>query len=229
MSQHKILIVEDDPAMLRGLKDNFSFKGFDVHTAVDGEIGLDLALQLNPDIILLDIMLPRVNGYEICSHVRATGLDMPIIMLTAKGQEDDIIRGLNLGADDYVTKPFSIGELMARVNAFLRRKQNASQIVAFDSFTLDQEARKLFQNGQEVELTPKEFGLLELFIQREGRALTRDVIINVVWGSNAFVTSRSIDRCVSTLRNKIETDPRRPKFIHTVRDFGYRFERPTEP
>ena len=227
MAGETILIIEDDPAMLRGLKDNFELRGYIPLTAVDGETGLDRALTSRPDLIVLDIMLPRLNGYEICEAVRSAELDMPIIMLTAKGQEEDIIRGLNLGADDYVTKPFGIKELMARVNAFLRRHRSQStDHETFGACTLDRTARKLYRDGAEVELTPKEFNLLELLIDRTGRALTRDTILNVVWGSSALVTSRSIDRCISTLRNKIEPDPHNPTFIQTVRDFGYRFEMP---
>ena len=227
MAGETILIIEDDPAMLRGLKDNFELRGYIPLTAVDGETGLDRALTSRPDLIVLDIMLPRLNGYEICEAVRSAELDMPIIMLTAKGQEEDIIRGLNLGADDYVTKPFGIKELMARVNAFLRRQRSQStDHETFGACTLDRTARKLYRDGAEVELTPKEFNLLELLIDRTGRALTRDTILNVVWGSSALVTSRSIDRCISTLRNKIEPDPHNPTFIQTVRDFGYRFEMP---
>lgn len=228
MEGKTILIVEDDPVMLRGLKDNFQFKGYEVHTAADGDEGLNLALKIRPDLILLDIMLPKVNGYEICAHVREAGHDMPIIMLTAKGQEEDIVRGLNLGADDYVTKPFGIRELLARVQAFLRRRHTHTEPLIFGACTLDFRAHKLYQNEQEIELTPKEFGLLELFVNRPNRALTRETIMNMVWGSSSFVSTRSIDRCVSTLRNKIEPDPHRPRYIHTVRDFGYRFDLPIE-
>jgi len=219
------LIIEDDPAMLRGLKDNFEFKGYCVLTAADGEEGLNLAINKKPDLILLDIMLPKINGYEICRLVRQEKLDMPIIMLTAKGEESDIVLGLNLGADDYVTKPFSIKELLARVAAFLRRsKQTEQDIYEFADFRLDIPARKFTRKGKEIELSPKEFRLMELFVKRIGRALTRDEILNAVWGYDCIVTPRSIDRFVATLRNKIERDPHNPVFIHTIREVGYKFE-----
>lgn len=193
--------------------------------ASDGEKGLEATLSLKPDLIVLDIMLPKVNGYEICRLVRKEGMDVPIIMLTAKGQEQDIILGLNLGADDYVTKPFSIKQLLARANAFLRRKrQSAIKVYKFGPFALDLASRRLTQNENEILLTPKEFGLLELFLRRRERALTRDEIIKNVWGYDVFVTSQSVDRCVNTLRTKIEADPANPHFIQTVRPIGYRFE-----
>ncbi len=224
MSQ-RILIVEDEPALLRGLKDNFQSLGFEVLTAPDGEAGLKAALERNPAPILLDIMLPRVNGYEICRAVRQQGLEMPILMLTAKGQEEDIVLGLNLGADDYIAKPFRLAELIARVNAFLRRSRTQkSATTRFGEFELNVAAHKLFRNGQEVELTPKEFRLLAYFVSRSGCALTRDDILNAVWGNSVMVTPRSIDRCVATLRTKIEPDPGSPAYIQTIRDIGYRFE-----
>jgi len=220
-----VLIVEDDPTMLRGLKDNFEFKGYKVLTASDGEKGLDAALNAKPDLILLDIMLPKINGYEICRLIREQKLDMPIIMLTAKGEESDIVLGLNLGADDYVTKPFSIKELLARAAAFLRRnKKEVNNTYEFGPFCLDLSARRLMKKGKEIELSPKEFDLLAFFIKKQGRALTRDEILNAVWGYDCIVTPRSIDRFVTTLRDKIEPDPARPVFIHTIRQIGYRFE-----
>lgn len=226
MSAHRILIVEDDPALLRGLKDNFEAQGYQVRTANDGQKALAALAQEPPDLLLLDLMLPKVNGYEVCKSVRARRLDLPIIMLTAKGQEDDIVRGLELGADDYVTKPFGIRELLARVKAFLRRKPAEADAIQFGAFRLDRAAHKLFQNDLEVELTGKEFRLLEFFLQRPGRALTRDGILDAVWGDEVIVTDRSVDRCVTTLRAKIETDPHEPMFIRTIRDIGYRFEMP---
>ncbi len=225
-----ILIVEDDPSMLTGLKDNFQFKGYKVLTATDGEKGLEAALNAKPDLILLDVMLPKINGYEICRLIRAEGLDMPVIMLTAKGEESDVVLGLNIGADDYVTKPFSINELLARSAAFLRRtKMNAEdEVVEFGDYRLDLGARRLTHNGEEIELSPKEFNLLAYFTERRGRALTRDDILNAVWGYDCIVTSRSVDRFVTTLRNKIEPDPATPVFIHTVRQVGYRFDPPQD-
>jgi DNA-binding response OmpR family regulator len=220
VSGSRILIVEDEPALVRGLKDAFESKGFEVLTAQDGAAGIRLALEASPDLILLDIMLPRVNGYEICRMVRERGIETPILMLTAKGQEEDIILGLNLGADDYIAKPFRIGELIARVNAFLRRaKAKQAEVFRFGDLELNLPAHKLFRKGREVEVTPKEFRLLAYFVSRRGRALARNDILNAVWGHSIIVTSRSIDRCVATLRAKIG-----PAYIETIRDIGYRFE-----
>jgi len=224
-----ILIIEDDATMLRGLKDNLEFKGYRVLTATDGEQGLEAALSHKPDLIVLDIMLPKINGYEVCRLIRKEDLEMPIIMLTAKGEESDIVLGLNLGADDYVTKPFSIKELLARTAAFLRRsKQTDEDIYEFADYRLDIPARKLTRAGSEVKLSPKEFNLLELFLKKPGRALTRDDILNAVWGYDCYVGPRSIDRFVTTLRNKIEPDPHNPTFIHTIREIGYKFEPPEQ-
>ena len=225
MKGSRILIIEDEPALLRGLGDTFVSKGCEVVTAADGRSGLSLAIDSAPDLILLDIMLPRVNGYEICRAVREHGLTMPIVMLTAKGQEEDIVLGLNLGADDYVTKPFRIRELVARANAFLRRaKSGQTAAIRFGDFELNVAARKLFRDGREIELTAKEFGLLSYFATRPGRALARNNVLDNVWGRSVIVTPRSIDRCVATLRAKIEPDPHNPTFIQTIRDIGYRFE-----
>ncbi len=225
MNGSRILIIEDEPALLRGLKDAFAAKGCEVVTAMEGEAGLNLALSAQPDLVLLDIMLPKVNGYEVCREIRGQGLQMPIIMLTAKGQEEDIVLGLNLGADDYVTKPFKIRELLARVNAFLRRSQaKPTDVYRFGDYQLNLASHKLFRDDKEIELTAKEFRLLEYFTTRPGRALTRRDILNTVWGNSVMVTPRSVDRCVTTLRGKIETDPANPTFIQTIRDIGYRFE-----
>jgi DNA-binding response OmpR family regulator len=223
MTAKRILIIEDDAALLRGLKDNFLAQGYEVHTANNGQRGLDALLNDPPDLVLLDLMLPRLNGYEICRTARARKLGMPILMLTAKGQEEDIVRGLELGADDYVTKPFGIRELLARVKALLRRSPESDE-VEFGKFRLDRAAHKLFKGGDEVVLTSKEFRLLDFFVKHAGRALTRDTILDGVWGNDMIVTDRSVDRCITTLRGKIEADPRNPVFIRTIRDIGYRFE-----
>lgn len=221
---HKILLVEDDAALMRGLRDNYLDAGFDVLSAANGEDGLDLAMSEAPDLIVLDIMLPRLNGYEVCEAIRREGYDMPIIMLTAQGQEVDIIRGLNVGADDYVTKPFSVSELLARTKAFLRRHRLADT-AAFDfgSCRLDRSSHQFFREGIEIVLTGKEYRLLEYFLENRGKALTRQNIMNHVWGSTILVTQRSVDRCVTTLRQKVEKNPGAPTFIKTIRDVGYRF------
>jgi DNA-binding response OmpR family regulator len=220
-----ILIIEDDPAMLRGLKDNFEYEGYRVQTASDGDAGLKAALALQPDLIILDLMLPKVNGYEICRLIRKEGLEMPIIMLTAKGQEEDIIRGLELGADDYLTKPFSIRELLARAAAFLRRRTAGTrEVYGFGECELNLVSHKLLRGGREVPLTAKEFRMLEYFVQHPGRAMTRNELLNAVWGRSVIVTARSVDRCVTTLRGKIELDAPHPRHVITIRDIGYRFD-----
>jgi DNA-binding response OmpR family regulator len=218
-----VLIIEDDAALLRGLKDNFENEGYEVRTANNGRKGLEMLVRQPPHLVLLDIMLPGANGYEICREARCRKLQMPIIMLTARGQEEDIVKGLDLGADDYVTKPFSIRELLARAKAFLRR-QPAAGAYEFGECKLDCVSHKLFRDGQEVDLTAKEFKLLEFLARRPGRALTRESILDGVWGGDVIVTDRSVDRCVTTLRSKIESDPRNPAFIQTIREIGYRFE-----
>jgi len=227
MNGQSILIIEDDPALLRGLTDNFRAQGYDVRTASDGNAGLAAVLGEPPDLVLLDIMLPKLNGYEICRRVRERNHEMPIIMLTAKGQEEEIVRGLELGADDYVTKPFSIRELIARVKALLRRRGADDESVhQIGDAKLDLVSHKLTRGGEEIPLTTKEYRLLEYFVCRPNRALARSDIIDHVWGRSVIVTSRSVDRCITTLRGKIEVDPRKPTFIRTIRDVGYRFELP---
>lgn len=225
MKDALVLIVEDDAAMLRGLKDNFEFDGYRVLTATDGEAGLDAAMKAKPDLLVLDLMLPKVNGYEICRHLRESGLEMPILMLTAKGQESDIVLGLKLGADDYMTKPFSIRELLARAEALLRRGQRTvpEEVHTFGDCRLDVKARSLSRSGREVPLSPKEFELLQFLVSNTGRALSRETIMNSVWGYDCLVTPRSIDRFINALRNKIEENPADPQLIKTVREFGYKF------
>ena len=224
MTTARILLVEDEPALARGLSDTLRANGFDVTVAADGERGLDAAVNGHADLILLDVMLPKINGYEICRAVRAQGIDVPILMLTARGREQDVILGLNLGADDYITKPFRVGELVARARAFLRRRGPALTRFRFGDCEVDLSARKVVRGGAEVDLTAKEFALLAYFGARPGCALSRDVILNAVWGNAVFVTPRSIDRCVATLRAKVEANPHEPIYIQTIRDIGYRFE-----
>jgi DNA-binding response OmpR family regulator len=224
VSEGRLLLVEDEPALARGLSDTLRAQGFEVHVAADGERGLDTALRLRPDLILLDIMLPKMNGFEVCRSVRDQGLDVPIVMLTAKGQEEDIILGLNLGADDYITKPFRVGELIARARALLRRRGADRTVQRFGSCEIDMGARKVLRDGLPIDLTAREFALLAYFASRPGRALARDTILNAVWGASVFVTPRSIDRCVATLRAKVEPDPHNPIYIQTIREIGYRFE-----
>ena len=223
--KRRLLIIEDEPALSRGLSDLFRGQGFDVVAAADGRAGLDAALDGSADLILLDIMLPHVNGFEICQVVREHGIETPIVMLTAKGQESDVVTGLKLGADDYVTKPFRANELVARVQAFLRRRATHDEPVhQFGDCEVNLRARSVMRKGKPVTLTAKEFELLAYFLRRPGCALSRDTILDAVWGNAVFVLPRSIDRCVTTLRGKLEEDSRKPRYIHTIRDIGYRFE-----
>lgn len=224
MASESILIIEDDQTLSRVLKDAFTRRAYRVTTAADGEQGLDLALNLKPDLIILDIMLPKIDGYEICRMIREEKLETPILILTAKSQESDIVLGLDIGADDYVTKPFSTRELLARANALLRRLHDSDQPVRrFGPFELDLTSHRLTRGEEEIPLTPKEFQMLELFAQKPGRAFSREEILRRVWGYSILVTSRSVDRCVNTLRTKIEADPQKPCYIQTVREIGYRF------
>lgn len=220
-----VLIVEDSTALRRGLVDNFRDAGYDVREADDGPSGLAQALDAPPDLAILDVMLPRLNGFEICRRVRAAGQAFPILMLTVKDDETDIVLGLNLGADDYVTKPFSVQELLARAAALLRRaRQPEEQVVRFGPFELRRAARQLVRGDEEIRLTPTEYRALDLLIRRRGRALTRDQILDAAWNGDLLVSPRSVDRCITTLRQKLEADPRRPAYIQTVREVGYRFQ-----
>ncbi len=219
-----VLIIEDDRVLQRGLQDNFSDAGYRVRVAFDGNTGLQLAVASPPDLIVLDIMLPEMNGYHVCREIRRKGLDSHVIMLTAKGQEDDVVRGLEIGADDYMTKPFSIRELMARAERLVQRRRT-EQIdhITFGDWELDLSACRLMRAAQEIPLTNKEFGLLKYFLQHRGQARTRQQILDRVWGDPFIVSGRSVDRCVTTLRHKIEPDVQNPTWIQTVRDIGYRF------
>ncbi len=223
--QHTILIVEDDPSILFGLRDNFQLAGYRVLSSIDGTLGLELAIKESPDIIILDVMLPGTNGFDVLAAIRKRELDMPVIILTARGQDAEVVKGLNLGADDYLTKPFSIQALLARVRNFLRRyRKPEAELVKFGGFELNKGARQLTRNGREIELTPKEYGLLDYLLANIGRALTREQILTHVWGDEQSVTGRSVDRCVVSLRAKIEDTPARPAMLHTVQKVGYRFE-----
>ena len=203
--KERLLLIEDEPALRRGLTDVFASEGFEVIVAEDGVRGLEAALTESPDLIVLDIMLPGMNGFEICQTVRERGMEAPILMLTARGQEQDIVQGLTLGADDYVTKPFRVGELVARAHAFMRRRRAAAAVVhRFGDCEVDLRARTVTRGGRPVALTAREFRLLAYFLRRPGCALSRDTILDAVWGSSVFVLPRSIDRCVTTLRAKID-------------------------
>jgi DNA-binding response OmpR family regulator len=222
----KILVIEDDISILRGLKDNLEFEGFGVLTETNGEKGLKLALKKKTDLILLDIMLPGMNGYEICRKLKKEKPDLPIIMITARGSEMDKVSGLDTGADDYVTKPFSITELMARIRAVIRRTAVVYDIpdeYYFGNVKLDFKKYKAFRDNKEIHLSSKEFAIMEYFIRHEGEAVHRHDLLNEVWGYEALPTTRTIDNFILDLRKKLEEDPSKPKYIESVRDIGYRF------
>jgi len=225
-SKAKILVVEDDVAIAFGLQKNLKFEGYDVLVATDGESGLERAVNDRPDLIVLDIMLPKVNGFEICETLRKKGIDIPVIFLTAKAQESDKILGLDMGGDDYITKPFSVRELLARVKTILRRvKGDEPDLFTFGDVEVNFSAQTVKLRGQDVSLTSKEFELLRFLVQSEARVLPRDTILNKVWGYDYYGTSRTIDNFINRLRQKIEDDVDNPRHILTVRGVGYKFQR----
>lgn len=222
----KILIIEDEPNMILGLKDSLEYEGYEVLAARDGEDGLMKASSAKPDLILLDVMLPLISGLDVCRDLRERGIETPIIMLTARSQEIDKVVGLEIGADDYVTKPFSIKELLARIRAHLRRA--AKRVVAIEAFTfgeveLDFKKYRASKRGRELDLSAREFDILRYLIQRQGEIVTRDQLLDEVWGYNNNPISRTIDNHIAKLRQKIEDDPSTPQHIITVHRVGYRF------
>jgi len=221
-----ILVIEDDPAIRLGLRKSLAFEGYRVLEAQDGEKGLELAFQKKPDLILLDLMLPRLNGYEFCRTLRKHDRKTPILILSAKDQEVDKVMGLDLGADDYVTKPFSTKELAARVKAALRRSQSgerAEGVFEADRIRVDFGGQSVSVDGRTTEVSTREFRLLRYLIENRGRVLSRDQILNQVWGFDYEGTARTIDNFINKLRSKIETDPAQPELILTVRGVGYKF------
>lgn len=224
---NRILIVEDDPAIRLGLKRSLEFEGFTVELARDGEEAVQRAFDVKPDLIVLDLMLPKLNGFEVCRTVRKYDAGIPVVILSAKGDEGDKVLGLELGADDYITKPFSIRELTARIKAALRRRKALEgEVETFDEegVKVDFGAFKMSVNGVDQELSSKEFHLLRYLIQNRGRVLSRDQILNKVWGYDYDGTPRTIDNFINKLRQKLEPDPLNPKWIQTVRGSGYRFK-----
>lgn len=224
----RILIIEDAPAIRMALEDDFKFEGYQVETAATGPEGLEKALDLDLDIIILDLMLPELNGLEICKELRRRDIGTPIIMLTAKSQEFDKVLGLELGADDYVTKPFSPFELQARVKALLRRselrdKQAASATIRIGPFELIPLKYLFTKNGQPVQLTTIEFDLMKMLMQHAGHVLRRDDILRRVWGEEVYVTRRTVDTHIANLRRKIEDDPEQSHWITGIRGAGYKF------
>lgn len=225
----KVLVVEDDASIRLGLEKNLSYEGYEVVTARDGEAGLAAAFSERPDVIVLDLMLPGVNGYEICRQVRKHDASVAVLILSAKGFEQDKVLGLDVGADDYVTKPFSVKEVLARVRALLRRKRALdveAEVYAFGRAEIDFTARVVRVGGDVVETSKKEFELLRLFVRNRGRVLSRDQILNHVWGYDYDGTPRTIDNFVQKLREKVEEDPDAPEHLRTVRGVGYLFEGP---
>jgi DNA-binding response OmpR family regulator len=223
----RILVVEDDAAILRGLKDNLEFEHYEVLTATDGEQGYALINEQKPDLVILDLMLPRMSGFEVCRKVREDGGGVPILILTARGEEVDKVFGLNIGADDYMTKPFSIRELLARIQAIFRRAANRRSgrlpdEIHFDLIAVDFlkfEARKA---GKTLDMSRKEFGVLRLLAARAGEVVTRDELLDGVWGYDRFPTTRTVDNHLALLRSKIEDDPAHPRYLITVRGVGYK-------
>jgi DNA-binding response OmpR family regulator len=222
----RILIVEDEPAMVAGLRDNFEYEGYDVISADDGVSGLERALVDDPDLVVLDVMMPRMSGLEVCKQVKAKRPSVPIIMLTARGQEIDKVVGLELGADDYVTKPFSIRELMARVKAVLRRvslQARPPDLYRFSDVEVDIRGNEVRRAGKSVELSAKEFALLAYFISHPAETLSRDRLLDAVWGYENYPNTRTVDTHIVRLRQKLEPDPEEPRFILTVHGSGYKF------
>jgi len=223
----KILIVEDDPGILLSLKDEFESEGYEISAAEDGEKGFKMAKQQKPDLIILDIMLPFQDGYEVCKRLRMEGDTTPIIMLTVKDKEIDRVLGLELGADDYVTKPFSLRELMARVKSVLRRTEERTKDLAtygFGQVELDFKKYEAKKKGKKLELTPLEFQMLKLFIQRKEQVVSRDDFLDKIWGEdNTYVSFRTVDSHIANIRKKIEDDPSNPKHIISIRGVGYKF------
>ncbi len=220
-----VLIIEDDPAILTGLEACFRAEHYEVHSEADGKRGYDQARKMNPDIIILDLMLPSKNGEEICRDLRANRVSSPILMLTSKSSETDKVLGLELGADDYMTKPFSVRELQARVKALLRRAPETREPEEFsiDSLWVNLRTREVRIEDHPVELTAREFEVLRFFIVHRNEVVTRDMLLDEVWGYEQFPTTRTVDNYILAIRKKIEPVPSDPKYIQTVHTAGYRF------
>ncbi len=223
----RIFIVEDEPNMLQGLKDNFEFEGYEVHTSNNGKEALELILQQPFNLIILDIMLPGISGLDICKEVRSKKITTPIIMLTAKGEELDKVLGLEFGADDYITKPFSLRELLARVKALLRRAgsfnaNTSPQIISIGRLSIDFDKFQAYNNDVEIKLTHKEFEILKHLWKNKNMVISRDQLITEIWGYDYEPTHRTIDNFILKLRNKIEEEPSSPRILLTVHGIGYK-------
>lgn len=224
--QATILVVEDDDSLMLGLEENLKAEGYRVLKAADGKEGLERALEERPDLIILDLMLPEMSGYQVCRTLREQRIAIPIVMLTARTEEFDKLLGFESGADDYVTKPFSIRELLARVKAVLRREEGraaAPATYAFGEFTVDTGARTLSARGRDIQVTRTEFDLLVYFLTHRGVALPREDIMRDVWNMKYLSSQRSLDSFVASLRAKIEKNPGKPEWILTVHGVGYKF------
>ncbi|HYK90147.1 MAG TPA: response regulator transcription factor [Acidobacteriota bacterium] len=222
----RILIIEDEPAMVAGLRDNFEYEGYEVISAGDGEAGLDRVLADDPGLVVLDVMMPRLSGLEVCKRIKAKRPSVPIIMLTARGQEIDKVVGLELGADDYVTKPFSIRELMARVKAVLRRaspQARVPEVYRFSDVEVNLRGNEVRRAGKPVALSTKEFALLAYFISHPAETLSRDRLLEAVWGYENYPNTRTVDTHIVHLRQKLEPNPEEPRYILTVHGSGYKF------
>jgi DNA-binding response OmpR family regulator len=224
-----ILVVEDDPSITLGLQMNLEAEGYEVSIAVDGEDGLARAVSANVDLVILDVMLPKMNGLEVVKAIRGQGNHVPVVMLSARGAEMDKVMGLELGAEDYITKPFSLAELLARVKAVLRRdgiaRQSPEQVVRAGDLQIDSGLRQVLKGGELVPLTATEFDVLWCLVEASNRVLTREDILTRVWGPGHHGTLRTIDNFLLQLRTKLESDPAEPEHLLTVRGVGYRFKR----
>jgi DNA-binding response OmpR family regulator len=221
----RILIVEDEPDIALGLQQDLLLEGYDVEVASDGEQAIERAERGTIDLVLLDVMLPRKDGFAVCRELRRSGKRMPIILLTARTHEAEKVLGLELGADDYITKPFGPMELRARIKAALRRSASATpELVRFGPFEVDFGRFELRRGGHPVDLTPIEFKLLAAFVKSRRNVLSRQQLLDHVWGPDVFVTDRVVDTHVGNLRRKVETDPDRPEYLVSVRGIGYRFD-----
>jgi DNA-binding response OmpR family regulator len=223
----RILIVEDELAMRTALADLLEAEGYRVIVASDGEAGLERAVKERPDLVLLDVMMPRLDGFALCSELRRLGHTEPVLLLTAKGQVDDRVTGLDAGADDYLVKPFSTQELLARVRALLRRTQREGKAIReldLGETRIDLARQRAWRGKREIHLTAKEFAMLRLMAEAEGQPVSRERFLDLVWGYGAFPTTRTVDNHVASLRAKIERDPEHPRWIRTVHGVGYRLE-----
>jgi DNA-binding response OmpR family regulator len=217
----RVLVVEDDSALAQIIADNLRYEGHDVAVASDGDEAINLLRAFQPDLVLLDIMLPKRNGFDICGVIRQRGR-VPIIIVSARGQKVDRIRGLNLGADDYMTKPFDLDELLARVQAVLRRSRQPVELLTFGDVTIDLATMTASSRLREVHLTHREFEILRFLAERHGRVVYRDELLREIWGYvDVYITTRSVDHAITRLRKKIEPDPRHPRFIQTAHGDGY--------